>query len=34
VSAAEEVEEANVSENLELLADFVPDVKVLGVELG
>jgi hypothetical protein len=33
-AAAEEFEEAEVAEDLELLADFVGDVGVVGVELG
>jgi hypothetical protein len=33
-AAAEEGEEAEVAEGLELLADFVGDVGVVGVESG
>lgn len=33
VAAAKEAEEADVAEDLELLADFGADVEVLGVEL-
>jgi len=33
-AGAEEFEEAEVAENLELLADFVADMGVLGVELS
>jgi hypothetical protein len=33
-AGAEEFEEVEVSEDLELLADFVGDVSVFGVELG
>ena len=31
-AGTEEIEEAEVAENLELLADFVADVSVLGME--
>src|SRR6266700_1181622 len=34
VSLAEEGEEAEVAEDLELLADFVADVSVVGMEFG
>jgi hypothetical protein len=33
-TAAKEVEEAEVAEELELLADFVADVGVVGMEFG
>ena len=33
-AGAEEGEEAEVAEDLELLADFVADVGVVGMELG
>jgi len=33
-AGAEEVEEAEVAEDLELLADFVADVGVVGMEFG
>jgi hypothetical protein len=33
-AAAEEFEEAEVAEDLELLADFVGDVRIVGMESG
>jgi hypothetical protein len=33
-TAAQEFEEAEVAEDLELLADFVADVGVVGMEFG
>ena len=33
-ATAEEIEEAEVAEDLELLADFVQNVGVFGMELG
>jgi hypothetical protein len=33
-AGAEELEEAEVAEDLELLADFVADMSVVGMEFG
>ena len=33
-TAAEKFQEAEVAEDLELLADFVADVAIIGVEFG